>query len=92
VTTKERMTYTRMGVKLGRFKAHGGRFGPGKVHLYVWRRDAKQWVLECNADSVGAFSGYYGEQVSIDTPVTCKKCLKKVQTIPQMLTPRGAPK
>lgn len=88
MTTKERMSYIRMGVRLGRFQAHGGRFGPGKVHLYVWRKDAKQWVLECKADDVGAFSGYYGEQVTVDHPVTCKKCIKSVKNLTVMLEPR----
>jgi hypothetical protein len=72
-------SYVRMGVRYGRYHAFGGRFGPGKVHLAIWRREHKQWVISCRFNDVGSFSGYHGEQVDKTEPVTCKKCLKHME-------------
>jgi hypothetical protein len=76
-------TYTRMGVRYGRFEAYGSsRWGPGKVHLYVWRKDARQWVTSCRFDDTRDFGGFYGQQVAKDIEVTCKICLKHMERHP----------
>ena len=75
MTTK---TYARRGVKYGRYQTYANRWGEGKVHLYVYRREHKQWVVACRFNNVGTFAGMHGVQLEdASVPVTCKKCLKK---------------
>lgn len=56
-------------------KAHGGQYGPGKVHFPANYNNALA--------QVGAtLCGYhvYGEAVGeADNPVTCKRCIKRDQ-------------
>jgi hypothetical protein len=70
-------TYARRGVKYGRYQTFANRWGEGKVHLYVYRREHKEWVLGCRFNDVGSFGSYHGKQLDdAHVPVTCKKCLK----------------
>jgi hypothetical protein len=70
-------TYIRKGIRLSRFQTYPSQHSPGRVHLYIWRRDHRQWVTYCNFDSVGAFSGFFGKQLEDPhTPVTCRVCLR----------------
>ena len=69
-------TYQRLGVRYGRFQTYRSRFSPGKVHLYIWRKDIKEWVTACRFVYGTDFGHYHGQQVDADEPVTCKKCLK----------------
>jgi hypothetical protein len=74
-----RNSYVRRGVRYGRFQTHGSAWGPGKVHLYIYRKSEKEWVTSCRFNDIGSFGGYYGMQMDDPhTPVTCKKCLKAV--------------
>jgi hypothetical protein len=55
-----------------RFKSHGSRWGPGKVHRLVWNYENKVWYIAC----LKPYEDYYGVEVHEDTEVTCKKCLR----------------
>lgn len=68
-------TFTKLGVRYRHYRAHGGRFGPGKVHLQVWLREQRRWASVCRL-TTDPFAGYYGDSVELARPVTCKKCLR----------------
>lgn len=68
-------TFVRLGVRYRHFRAVGGRFGPGKVHLQCYVHEHHQWVNVCRW-GVGPFAGYYGDRCELDEPVTCKLCLR----------------
>lgn len=70
-----KMFHTRMGVRLGRARARDSQFGPGKVHLLIWRRDMREWVTHCRFDDPWWSAGW--ERVSVDHEVTCKECVKQ---------------
>lgn len=69
--------FTRLGVRYQCFETHGGRFGPGKVHLQYWSKEHQQWVLLCRPKDAGMFTGYYGSAAPELMEVTCKTCKKK---------------
>jgi len=74
--TKIKTSYVRKGVRYGRYRTFGSRWGEGKVHLFIYRKAEKEWVTSCRFNDLGTFSGMYGEVIDADTPVTCKKCAK----------------
>ena len=72
-------TISRMGKKTpkpGRFKATGGRFGPGKVHLHLYHQDDKERYVACQPP--GWANQPHGAPAGAVTDVTCKHCLKKM--------------
>lgn len=70
------MSYVRLGVRYKRLRNHPHRWGDGKVHVMIWRRDWRQWVKACRFDDVSALSAVRGEDVPDDEPVTCKACAR----------------
>lgn len=64
-----------LGTKVGRFRTHRGRYGPGKVHKYLYDAEHKIWHVACEERT---HVGFYGEHVDADTEVTCLLCLSGV--------------
>lgn len=68
--------FTRQGTRFRLFRTYGSRWSKGKVHLQLWSKEHRQWVVVCKPDT-GPFSGYHGtEDVDLADVVTCKLCLK----------------
>ena len=59
------------GVRTGRYQTSGSRFGPGKVHRYIYLQDERRWAIACQRP--GQWT-WFGWPVGRDEVVTCKAC------------------
>jgi hypothetical protein len=62
-------------VKEKRFQTYPHRWGPGKIHRYIYNPRGKAWVLACRPNDFGDFAGPCGREVDPFLPVECRGCL-----------------
>lgn len=66
-------------------KAHPHRYGSGKVHYLVNQEQLpsidRHWYALCTGPNILEWAGIHGEEVDPMTPVTCRKCIKKMETV-----------
>lgn len=69
------MAYVRRGVRYKRLRMYPSRWGEGKVHLMIYRRDYKQWVKACRFDDISILGEEpRGVDVNDDEAITCRVC------------------
>lgn len=58
-----------------RYRTFPGRYSNGNVHKFQYDSENKGWLVPCRqALADGRIP--HGEQVSVDEPLTCLKCIK----------------
>ena len=65
-------TFAHMGVRYKLVATNKNRWGDGKVHLMLYRRENREWRLVCRPDDP---TGYFVHDLMVEQPVTCKLCL-----------------
>lgn len=74
--TKQKAMFTKMGVRYRLAGTGKNRWSEGKVHLQYWSKDWREWILSCRPSP--GISAYYTHEIDdIETPITCKTCIKK---------------
>lgn len=74
-------SFVKKGIRYRLFRAHGGRFGPGKIHITVYRGSGGlafwgNYEALCARDK----PLYYGDFIARDEDIEadhCKKCWSK---------------
>jgi hypothetical protein len=67
--------YTQGGTRFGRFQTAGSRWDPhGKVHIYVYRKDVKRWVIQCRFSDYDPLPFHGAPMDDPKAEVTCRRC------------------
>ena len=69
-------TFTKRGVRYRCVATTKSRWSEGKVHLQIWSREHRDWVLACRPSDAGTLHSYNVAQIE-PTEVTCRSCLKR---------------